>query len=191
MFCGFYVFTNPFVIVSCVEYNIYSKIQLRRRLSMFCEQCGKDIPENSKFCAGCGAKTEPAEPIVQAVESEAQQAPTPEPIEPPKAQPAPPPPPQPAPVVNTNKNTQYNNRDNLIKPLSIGAYIGTFIILAIPIVNLIMLLVWSFSDSVNINKKHLAIAILILILISIVLSIGLAILMASLGFGMMGWYNSF
>ena len=158
---------------------------------MFCEQCGKEIPDNSKFCAGCGAKAEPTEPIVQAVEADPQKTPTPEPIEPPKAQPAPPPPPKPAPVVATNQSTQYNNRDNLIKPLSIGAYIGTFIILAIPIVNLIMLLVWSFSDSVNINKKHLAIAILILILISIVLSIGLAILMASLGFGVIDWYSRF
>ena len=148
---------------------------------MFCEHCGKEIPENSKFCAGCGAKAEPAEPIVQAVEPEAQQDPTPEPIEPPKAPQAPPPPPQPAPVVNANKNTQYNNRDNLVKPLSIGAYIGMFILLAIPIVNLIMLLVWSFSDSVNINKKHFAIAQLILILIAIVFSIVAAILMARFG----------
>lgn len=163
---------------------------------MFCEQCGKEIPENSKFCAGCGAKVEPTEPVVQAAEPETQVAPTPEPTptEPPKAQQAPPPPPPkpaPVPVANTSAKTQYNTKDNLVKPLSIGAYIGTFIILAIPIVNLIMLLVWSFSDSVNINKKHMAIAILILILISIVISIGLAILMASLGFGMMDWYYSF
>ena len=160
---------------------------------MFCEQCGKEIPENSKFCAGCGAKVEPAEVIVQAVEPEAETAPAPEPTkdEVPKVQQAPPPPrPQPVPVAQ-NSNAQYSSKDNLIKPLSIGAYIGTFIILAIPIVNLIMLLVWSFSDSVNLNKKHLAIAILILILISVVLSIGLAILMASLGFGMMDWYYSF
>ncbi len=157
---------------------------------MFCEKCGKEIPENSKFCAGCGAKVEPVEPAVGAVETEPQVAPTPEPTPPQKAQQVPPPP-KSTPVVNTTQNTQYNNRDNLIKPLSIGAYIGTFIILAIPILNLIMLLVWSFSDTVNLNKKHLAIAILILILISIVLSIGLGILMTSLGFGLLDWYYNF
>lgn len=159
---------------------------------MFCEQCGIEIPENSKFCAGCGAKVEPTEPIVQATEPEAEPAPTPEPAEAPKVQQTPPPPPPvPAPVVNTNQNTSYNNRDNLVKPLSIGAYIGMFILLMIPIVNLIMILVWSFSDSVNINKKHFAIAQLILILIGIVLSIVAAILMVRLGIGFYDLYYSF
>jgi len=125
---------------------------------MFCEQCGKEIPENSKFCAGCGAAVELAEPVAQVVEPESKQAPAAEPIEqPPKAQQAPPPPrPQPVSVAQAS-TAQYSSKDNLIKPLSIGSYIGIIILMAIPIINLIMLLVWSFSDTVNLNKKHYAI----------------------------------
>ncbi len=156
---------------------------------MFCEKCGNEIPDNSKFCAGCGAKVEPvevsaesveqvvepvevsAEPVEQVVEPESQPAPTkaPEPV------------PPVAPKAASTQNIQYNDKGNLIKPLSIGAYIGMFILLAIPIVNLIMLLVWSFSDTVNINKKHFAIASLILLLIGILLAIGGVILMLTMG----------
>ncbi|MFO7612916.1 MAG: zinc ribbon domain-containing protein [Clostridia bacterium] len=152
---------------------------------MFCEQCGKEIPGNSKFCAGCGAKVEPAE-------ATAQEAPMAEPAEtenlsyqePPRAEPARPVPP-PAPAV---QKTQYNDRTNLVKPLSIGSYVGMLILLWIPIVNIIMLLVWSFSDTVNINKKHLAIAILVMVLIGIVLGIVFGVLTAILGAGFYRFY---
>jgi len=158
---------------------------------MFCEQCGKDIPENSKFCAGCGAKVEPAETVVEAIEPDPQPTPPPktEPTTPPKAEQTPPPAPQPVPV--SAQKIPYNQRGNLVKPLSIGAYLGMIILLCIPVVNLIMLLVWSFSDSVNINKKHFAIANLILVLVGIVISIVLAILMVRLGFGFYDWYYNF
>lgn len=31
---------------------------------MFCKKCGKEIPNNAKFCTHCGNKTEPAQPVV-------------------------------------------------------------------------------------------------------------------------------
>lgn len=166
---------------------------------MFCEQCGNEIPENSKFCSSCGAKVEPVEPIEPVVEPEPAPEPAPEPEQavkatpPPKAEQAPPPPPPPIQPASSSSSYSngYNSRDNLIKPLSIGAYIGMFILLCIPIVNLIMLLVWSFSDTVNLNKKHFAIAQLIMILIGIVLSIVTAIVLVRLGYGFYNWYWNF
>ncbi len=155
---------------------------------MFCEQCGKEIPENSKFCAGCGAIAKPADSMEQVVEPESQQTPVAEPIEPAKAQQAPPPPrPQPTSVAQTS-NAQYSSKDNLIKPLSIGSYIGIIILMAIPIINLIMLFVWSFSDTVNLNKKHFSIAVLIMILVSILITVGLVILAATVGGGLYRYY---
>ena len=54
--------------------------------------------------------------------------------------------------------------------VSVGEWIVTFIVLAIPLVNIIMLFVWAFGGGVNLSKKNYAKATLILIVISIALS---------------------
>ena len=56
------------------------------------------------------------------------------------------------------------------KPMSIGAWIGTFIITAIPFVNIIMLLVWAIGKNTNKSKKSYAAAVLIVSVIAAVLS---------------------
>ena len=53
--------------------------------------------------------------------------------------------------------------------MSLGDWIITFIILAIPLVNIIMLFVWGFSSSTNPNKAHFAKATLIVYLVCAVL----------------------
>ncbi|MGC9361737.1 MAG: hypothetical protein ACP5F3_02305 [Candidatus Syntrophosphaera sp.] len=45
--------------------------------------------------------------------------------------------------------------------MTIGNWIVTFILLIIPIVNIIMLIIWALSGTVNRNRKNFAIAILI------------------------------
>lgn len=60
-------------------------------------------------------------------------------------------------------------------PMTVGSYIITLIVLAIPLVGFIMSLVWSFSSNVNINKKNLCRAILIIYLVSALLSIVIAL----------------
>jgi len=157
---------------------------------MFCEKCGSEIPENSKFCASCGTKVEPAEASDQMSDSAPQPAaaPVPAPAPAPKVEQTPPPVSKPAPVQHVTANANFNNKGNLVKPLGVWSYIGIFILMAIPIVNLIMLLVWSFSDTVNINKKHYAVAVLIMILISILISVTLVILAATIGGGLYQYY---
>lgn len=54
------------------------------------------------------------------------------------------------------------------KPISLGEWIWTLILSAIPIVNFIMLLVWSFSSGTNRSKKNYARATLILSIIGII-----------------------
>ncbi|MCL2503413.1 MAG: hypothetical protein FWE94_02220 [Coriobacteriia bacterium] len=56
------------------------------------------------------------------------------------------------------------------EPLSVGSYIGIFILSAIPLVGLIVLLVWAFSSSTNLNRKNYARATLILSVICIAVS---------------------
>ncbi len=72
------------------------------------------------------------------------------------------------------------------KPLSIGDWILTLIVLSIPFVNLIMLLYWSLSSSSNTNRKNFCIAYLVLALVFIAIFVAL-IFMGVLA-GMMGEY---
>lgn len=53
--------------------------------------------------------------------------------------------------------------------MSLGDWIITMIVLAIPLVNIIMLFVWGFSSSTNPNKANFCKAYLIFFLIAIVL----------------------
>jgi glycopeptide antibiotics resistance protein len=60
--------------------------------------------------------------------------------------------------------------DNRTAPvISLGEWIITFIVLAIPIVNIIMLFVWGFSSATNPSKQNFCRATLILYLVCIVL----------------------
>lgn len=60
----------------------------------------------------------------------------------------------------------YNN--NVV---SVGEWIVTFILMAIPVVNLILLFVWGFSDSTALSKKNYARAALILMAVGIIIMI--------------------
>jgi len=53
--------------------------------------------------------------------------------------------------------------DTEYRPITIGNWILTFILLAIPLVNIIMLIVWAATGSTHPSKKSFAQAYLILI----------------------------
>lgn len=64
----------------------------------------------------------------------------------------------------------YRATESAQPPMKTGAWIGTFILLIIPLVNLICLFVWAFSGKTNPSKKTYARALLILILIELILA---------------------
>jgi membrane protein YdbS with pleckstrin-like domain len=68
------------------------------------------------------------------------------------------------------------------KPVSVGDWILTFILLAIPLVNIIMLFVWAFGESAQPSKKTFAKAQLIIFGVIICLSILFGVLAAMTGF---------
>lgn len=157
---------------------------------MFCPNCGKQNPDDAKFCESCGS-TLSAAAAPKAASASAPPAPPPQP--PPAQYNAPPPqayqsPPrqqyyqQPPPAYNAAGNTA---------PMSVGQYIGTIILFMIPLVGFILMLVWAFGSDVNLNKKNFSRAYLIMMLIGIVLAIVLSIaaggLIASL-FDSMSYY---
>ena len=58
-----------------------------------------------------------------------------------------------------------NNNEN--RPVTMGNWMITFLILAIPIVNLFMLFYWAFTSSTNPNKRSYCQAILMYGLIAL------------------------
>lgn len=55
--------------------------------------------------------------------------------------------------------------------MSIGQWIGTFLLTAIPLVGFILIILWAVGDGTNPNKKNWARASLILMAIFLVLGI--------------------
>ena len=80
---------------------------------------------------------------------------------------------------------ELNQTDH--KPLSVGEWIVTLIITAIPLVGFVMLFVWAFGSNTNPNKANWAKAALVLFAIGIVLSILFSIIF---GVGIMSFLNS-
>ncbi len=129
---------------------------------MFCRNCGKEF--EGSFCPHCGASTTLKT----------------------------------APVINQQPSGSYTNyqhpagqnypsyHDHTTDVLSVGQYIGIFILSAIPIVNLIVWIVWLASSSTNKNKKNYVIASLIMGLIATVLVV-LITLLAGAGIGLMSY----
>jgi len=62
------------------------------------------------------------------------------------------------------------------KPVSVGDWILTIIVLALPLINIIMLFVWGFGGTTHPSKKSYCQAVLILFAIAIGLSILLGII---------------
>ncbi len=127
-------------------------------MSKKCPKCGTDMADNAMFCGECGTKFEnkSSEPY-NFNNNQSQQN-----------------------YTNFNSNNQFNNQNYapnygnfpnpLTTPMSLGEYILTMIIFAIPIAGFIMMIIWSFSSNVNLNKKNFSRASLIFYIISFIIS---------------------
>lgn len=149
---------------------------------MFCKNCGKELPNEAKFCNGCGVKADQPQPIPNVAKqnadnAESQPQPQPQPNTPPQPQQQPQSQPytppqtyQPPQYYTAPGNNAYSSQFDR-EPLSVLQYIGMFLLISIPIVGIVLLFVWGFGSSVNLNKKNFARAMLILSLIGIIISI--------------------
>lgn len=155
---------------------------------MFCPNCGKANPDDSRFCESCGTILNDVNsgriPVAPAYPSPPVQ---------PAYQPAPPPPVyNNSPVYTAAPQPVYNSQDN--SPLSVGQYVGMMILGGLPVIGFILLLVWAFGSDTNLNKKNYAKAILIVMLIAIAVSIVLTILLGGVFaalFSSMSDYSSY
>jgi hypothetical protein len=152
---------------------------------MFCANCGIKLPDGAKFCGGCGANTEPVQPAYTASAEPAPMRPNqPLSVYPPPAQTAP----SYQQAYTPPQSAAYSGRPGDV-PLRVGQYIGMFLLMCVPILNIILLFVWGFGSSVNLNKKNFARASLILCAIMLVFWIVAGkVFLDSLGSIMGGYY---
>lgn len=121
---------------------------------MICSRCGKNNPDDARFCDGCGNT------LQSAPQNQGYSAPVPPP--PPQYQ-------QPQYQQSVQQPGYTPKVDN--STLSVGQYIGMHLLMLLPFVGFILLLVWAFSSDTNINKKNWARARLILWLITVVITV--------------------
>ena len=122
-----------------------------------CPSCGAEQPADAAFCGECGAKLDGssaadalAPPMRAFSDSD-------------------------APSHHTCAPLPLDDR---LKPLTLADYLIMIIAFAVPLVGLILMIVWSVSESTNINRKNFSRAMLIVRLVSIVLSVIAIILFA-------------
>lgn len=91
-----------------------------------------------------------------------------------------------APYVNNYSPYLEENIPDKYKPVSAWGYVGYMLLFCIPLVNIILMLVFSFGGSTNVNLKNFSRAYLIIMVATIVITILLSVL---LGAGMVALMN--
>ncbi len=140
---------------------------------IICNKCKTENTDGSKFCENCGAPLTAEASVSDVVASSSHPMP---PIAAPTS--AAPQPQQPEyntkpvapPVVPVNAKIKKEN-PKINATLSIWGYIWTFLVMAIPVVNLVFILIWAFNSNTNKNRKHLAWAVIIIFFICLALEL--------------------
>ena len=110
---------------------------------MICKNCGMDNADNVQFCSNCGASTQQAPaPAYNSAQNGNNGAPT---------------------YVNVQVPSDTNNL------VSIGAYVGMWFAMCVPILNIVMMIIWGTSG--NKSKKNFVLAYLVMIAISVGITI--------------------
>lgn len=138
---------------------------------MVCPACGQNNQGNSDYCIYCGSAMNRNRPQ--------------NPYTPPSNQYASPQPGS-APYVQNNY-TMYKPDETV----TMGEWFVFFLIMCIPIVNIVMLFVWAFGSGTKPSKANLCKLQLLLMLIGVGIGIIVMIIVASLGislFSNSGWY---
>lgn len=148
---------------------------------MVCQNCGTACADGTRVCPNCGT-------VLVAPTYTAPQQPAPQPAytasnygQPSYTPPAAPYAPQPQAYVQSN----------LEEPVTIKEWIITWLLLCIPVANIILPFVWAFDSSTKKSKSNFFKAYLIWMLIGVVLGIIISIIMVAAGFSMASFADQY
>lgn len=144
-------------------------------MTKFCTSCGAERKDGLPFCTVCGARQEPEQQPAQTPQSAAFPQRTAAPQQPrPQNRPVYRQPPAPRPTsAQPSRSTTSTVRAPQVgsAPMSTGSYLGTLLLLSIPLVGLVLALVWAFGGGRNLNRRNLTRAYLILMVVVLVISL--------------------
>lgn len=117
---------------------------------MYCENCGAKIPEGSKFCENCGYKQNYKNEDFKISDTVDRTE-----------------------TVRLDTGDQYNQgrsgyTEELEEVLMTKDYLVMYLLMMVPIVNLVLLFIWGFGQGVNRNKRNLARVLLIFMAVSLI-----------------------
>jgi len=147
-----------------------------------CENCGAPLAKGVRFCTGCGTpvprEVEP-EPAVTETPMEELRFKTEEPRweethreEAPSFEPAPETP------GKTYRGRPWPEKGDPFRPIGVWQYLGIFLLLSIPVVNILFIIIWACGGCKKVNVRNLARAILVMVVLSLVIILILGMLAA-------------
>lgn len=134
----------------------------------YCSKCGTQIADGVKFCTSCGTQ------VVATPKTQQPPTPPPPPVAPQQ--------PYQQPYQQPSYGQPYQQAVYTEEPISTGSYMLMFLLLMIPIVNVLCLIIWACGGSNKRNKVNLSRAMLFWILIGAVIS-GIILLAGGMLFG--------
>ncbi len=157
----------------------------------YCVKCGAQLADNARFCTSCGADQGTMEqPVEQAQPQYGQPYAQPAPVQPSYqqqgytqasySQPA-----YTQPGYDARQSAAPKPMEAVVPPMGTWGYVGSMLLLWIPVVNLILAIVWAAGGTSNVHRRNFARAWLIVAAIAIVLSILLSTAMFSMIAGFM------
>jgi hypothetical protein len=132
----------------------------RRKIAMKCSNCGNEVKDGASFCPACGAQI-----ATPGGAPQGQPMPQGQPVT--QGQPISQGQPVPQPVYAYQNPAQDPNLD--YTPISMWGYFGYEILFSIPCIGFIMLLVFSFGGTKNINLRNFARSYFCFLILAVIL----------------------